>query len=74
LFFSFDLVQSQSDHNTQKNVNKGSTYVRWKPHKSNEFNQVLCDDTGNVLQQVNGVLDSLNTGTVTPDLVWFYGV
>jgi hypothetical protein len=27
------------------------------------------DDTGNVLQRVNGVLDSLNTGTATPDQV-----
>ena len=28
---------------------------------------MLGDDTGNVLQRVNGVLDSLNTGTATPD-------
>jgi len=30
---------------------------------------MLGDDTGNVLQRVNGVLDSLNTGTATPDQV-----
>ena len=27
------------------------------------------DDTGNALQRVNGVLDSLNTGTATPDQI-----
>jgi hypothetical protein len=37
LHFSFDLGKSQGDPNTQQNVKKGSTYVRWKPHKSNEF-------------------------------------
>ena len=69
LHFSFDLGKSQGDPNTQQNVKKGSTYVRWKPqyttkckkkgstyvrwkpHKSNEFNQMLGDDTGNVLQR-----------------------
>ena len=30
---------------------------------------MLGDDTCNVLQRVNGVLDSLNTGTATPDQV-----
>ena len=69
LHFSFDLVQSQGDPTAQINVNKGRTYVRWKLNKYDEFNQVFGDDTGNVLQQVNGVLDSLNTGTVTPDQV-----
>ena len=52
LHFSFDLGKSQGDPNTQQNVKKSSTCVRWKPHKSNEFNQMLGDDTGNVLQRV----------------------
>ena len=30
---------------------------------------MLGDDTGNALQQVNGVFDNLNTGTATPDQI-----
>lgn len=34
-----------------------------------QMSLMLGDDTCNVLQRVNGVLDSLNTGTATPDQV-----
>jgi hypothetical protein len=34
-----------------------------------QMSLMLGDDTCNVLQRVNGVLDSLNTGTATPNQV-----
>ena len=34
-----------------------------------QMSLMLVEDTGNVLQRVNGVLDRLNTGTATPDQV-----
>jgi len=68
LHFSFELGQSQGDPNTQQNVNKGS--ITSGGNSTNLMSLTRCLlTTGNVLQQVNGVLDSLNTGTVTPDQV-----
>ncbi|CAG2247210.1 unnamed protein product [Mytilus edulis] len=54
---------------TEQNNNKGNTHIKWNPQKAPEFEQMLSDDTDQVLQQVNGVLDHVNIDDVTPEQI-----
>lgn len=70
LSFSFSFpsgnILEKSQHTTNSTCN---TYVRWDNRKADDFIQVLSNDTGNSLQQLNDVLNSVDIDTITSESV-----
>ena len=65
-----DFAHSETMHtNADQNKNDVNTHVKWNPQRAPEFEQVLGDDTDEVLLHVNGVLDSLNVDDVTSEQI-----
>ena len=66
----FSLYFSHNKSNTQDSVNKNNTYAGWNSNKADDFTQVLHNDNSNVvLNELNTLIDNINTDSVTPDQV-----
>ena len=66
----FSLYFSHNKSNTQDSVNKNNIYAGWNSNKADDFTQVLHNDNSNVvLNELNTLIDNINTDSVTPDQV-----
>ena len=51
-----------------KILTRNNTYAGWNSKKADNFTQVLHDDNSNVvLNELNTLIDNINTDSVTPD-------
>jgi hypothetical protein len=66
----FSLYFSHNKSNTQDSVSKNNAYVGWNSNKADDFTQVLHNDNSNVaLNELNTLIDNINTDSVSPDQV-----
>ncbi|CAG2198112.1 unnamed protein product [Mytilus edulis] len=68
LYFSFSFPSSNSLNNSHNTINS-NTYIRWDSTKTDDFTQVLTNDTGSSLQQLNDILNSIEIDTATSESV-----
>ncbi|CAG2254109.1 unnamed protein product [Mytilus edulis] len=59
LYFSFSFPSSNSLNNSHNHTINSNTYIRWDSTKTDDFTQVLTNDTGSSLQQLNDILNSI---------------
>ncbi|CAG2208537.1 DLL [Mytilus edulis] len=69
LYFSFSFPSSNSLNNSHNHTINSNTYIRWDSTKTDDFTQVLTNDTGSSLQQLNDILNSIEIDTATSESV-----